>query len=432
MEKESVDGALIFYDTSETTEEERTQRLGKTAERLLYHRDTPRRVVSANREKITPHRKGNPEVTFSSLFGCAHPKKEQCMVCAGEACETFDEFVNERTYGKQLEVLQKMRPDTFQEADDNYTFFNMLWDIRRRQAVQDYLIETYPIISDRIHDIKLTFRYDLSRWNQRHASSQPHEDFVFDPEETGGEDVKLKPYCNWIYVPRLDTTDEDHYGIHFVDVTLPLLTQTVTYLTQMLNPRREFVAQLLSVSPNDTRKDDSVRKAKRETIQNILPHQRRSSSPARSQADSMKRGISLPDVSISKTNSSHIMVKQKSDSSLAVRHRRLHSPHRKTSNTTLKLKRTLAMKNGNEEVAQKRELERFISDPRPAREERLKKFPELKKMFERGFPRIILISDSPVLEKRPDYKIRANKKYSNVFSLETPKTRTRPEDSEKW
>jgi hypothetical protein len=65
-------------------------------------------------------------------------------------------------------------------------------------------------------------------------------------------------------------------------------------------------------------------------------------------------------------------------------------------------------------------------DDRARRHKRIGKHPDIGERFRRGFPMMIFVSDSPILERRIDYHIRQDDRYVNVFHLSTPITRPAP------
>lgn len=388
----------VFYDSGET--DGRDRRIQKTLSRIGMHKNASYSVLSKNRQRLEDAEGNAPkrrQSIFAEFLGGAHPKREDCAVCCGAASKDFDPFIDQESYAWQLEILQDMKFDTPQQAIDCYTFFNMLWDWRRREAVRNYFIDNYSVISEAITDIGLAFSLDIVKKRR----GQP----INSGENCDLEDPKLRPYCSSVYVPRLANGTIDDYGMHFVDVKLPLHSEIFTYLSQMLNPSPDFAANLVVTRKRRTASNEEARKIRSDIAKKMMP---RSKSVNR-----------IPGASPNKSSPQKNSVRRQASAPSRV-------------NPSLKLKRTAAMTHANKEASQKRQLECDTEDPRPGRGERLKKFPELKKQFEMGFPRIILVSDSPVLEMRNDYVVKRNKKYCNVFSIKTPALPPPLDNGNRW
>ena len=396
--------AHAFYNTGEEESERLEKDVVANFKNLDLHENTAYKIIKTNRSVISEN---NRKIVFGQFFGCKHPSKTDCTVCSGSSSTNFDPFIRADQYNYHLEILKKSVFETPQEAIDSYTFFNMIWDWNRRRAVHNYFTRYYKKIDDAVVNINLGFSLHIVQKNKRVPNSIP-QDPNFASQDDDSSRKRMLPYCSWVHLPKLKGTNSDCYGIHFIDTKLPTHIEVITYLSHMLNPQPDFSEKLLSTNIRRSTSDVSVNKMHGEIVRKMMPSRRSSSNIPSATKDGSGLSPPLPRFSQrsppTTTNTRHIMLKD------------------------------ATRKNARNRAQEERDREHNNADPRPARANRMKKCPPmLVNQFERGFPRIILISDNPLLEQRKDLIISASKRYCNVFSVTTPAGPAPPDsDDERW
>ena len=370
---------LIVYDTG-NEDEQSFERIENTLQKMGYDANESYQVLRSNRETARSIGDYDKQRRFSTLIGCAHPNPAQCSVCSGVEGDNVDPFIDREVYGHQLGILRDMLFVTPQEAQDGYTFFNMIWDWRRRREIKLYFEQNYPIIADAITDIHLgIYKHTDDRTDDQAPSSTP---YVPPNTFTRGRTKKFLPYCSWVCLPAFGNKSRDNYGMHFVDVKMPLVSETISYLMHMLNPPPDFATKIFSVSISRSASSSSVAMAthKKNVIKGMMPRRR-----------------SSPNIALAKTTQRF-----------------------SNESASIKLRRVTSITQAHRRSNTERNLESTTTDPRPGRSHRLEKIGGVQKQFDEGNPKIVLISDRPVLEKRADYNISQSEEYCNIFFLRTP------------
>ncbi len=342
---------------------------------------------------------------FDMLAGCAHPAVTTCTVCSGNVKATCDPFVDHARYCRELEVLQRTSFQTLQEAEECYTFFNDRWDWKHRIGVHAFFFEHYPILRNAQATINSGFDvYVACRAMDNGGPSGSRMDDVNLDDDDGRTDYdesdssrefrrNYRQYCAWLYMP--DDVDADkNYALHYVDTRLPPPTQPVTFMSQILDPPRDFVQRLLEANSVSASTPLRVRRSTGKAT---------SASGTRGRRGHV-RCISTGSLSTSRP----AVLRRMASTSHALQRRPVSQPE-------------AAIATADTET-----------DVRTLRHQRASKIPTLVETFDRGFPWIIFVCDNPVLERRTDYIIRPSKRYCNVFRVDTPGDDTDDDDGVRW
>lgn len=390
------EACLLFFHATDTEEinakikiEQALQDIGYFVDDEDEDEDTllPSYCLLRGKRERVEERVGR-RITIAELMGCSHPSPESCSLCMD--LDYADPFIDRHLFEQQRGELLRTSVSTAQEAMDCYTYFNMIWDWRQRRSRHEYFAEQYPLLRDAMSELQLRYEYDRDRqeWIVKSDAIQQPPRYR---RSNAAPLVTPKPYCSALYSPTGNS------GVHCLDATLPRDTEITTYLTCMLEPPRQLAIQLL--------RSDIL---KRSISEGTIPR------PTSDALLGKKRTPSFP-------GGSSRMIAIRRTVNLRGRPRHLNSAEGSPKRYN-PLVKTVTIANADQRRRDtNRQLATADVDPREERANRLKKYQELSAMFQRGFPRLVLHTEgSAALERRTDYRVKADPQFCNVFVLSLP------------
>lgn len=354
---------------------------------------------------------------FQQICGCAHPAKDDCSECGDrkypDRSRISHPFLDEQRYRSRLNELMRFEFKSGSDAKEAYTYFNSLNEWHNIIGVRDYFVSNYPCINEAMFAIKL-------RYNQHHGIPKPeelqyqqkqnHQVPLIGTPDTSTTEVFLadnaqsdsasesgeipdymaklpnlfpgKEYCSWIFAPDAlpSTTHDvseahvarDNYTLHYIYTHPPSRPEIATYLNSAFHPPPSLAQAMLHATRRTVSQgsiiDPDTRQARR--VREFV-------SDRRSRSGILK------------------VRKQASIRSLAMLQRNI------------------------KDYEDTRSAVSVDTDKRPERRKRFEDNEELLYKFQMGFPTLILVADTTVLEARSDYIITPHPKYINVFFLKT-------------
>lgn len=385
----------------------------KSADRFVH-------VITRPSERF-PTRTGYMD--FQQICGCAHPAKGDCSECGDrkypDRAAISHPFLDVQRYRSRLNELMRFEFKSGREAKEAYTYFNSLNEWHNIIGVRDHFVKHYSCIEEAMFAIKLRYnqRHDLPAPEELHYQQKQlhHVPLIGTPDTTttdafladnaesdsasASQEVpdymaalpKLFPgkeYCSWIFAPdALSSTTHDvseiqgardNYTLHYIYTHPPSKPEIASYLNAAFHPPPSLAQAMLHATRRTLSQgsiiDPDTRQAKR--VREFVSDRR--------------------------TRSGVLKVrKQASIRSLAMLQRNIKNYEDTTPAVSMN------------------------PDERAERRKRFADNANLLHKFQTGFPTLILVADTTILEARLDYIITPHPKYINVFFLKTPVGNTR-------